>query len=236
MATLRGKSGLVVRAQQFEAGVTKHLANQAQVTFTGGTFTPAQITAKLQSLGALRAAVDAAKASMRARLAEERAETPSLRAFTGALGLYVKAVFGDSPEVLADFGLVPMARASLTVEAKVAASAKRAATRKARATLGPKQKLRNPRRRHRRHPHARHRVREVRTYGMQQNVVAVPASMLTVPLGPPVAAPQVPGEPLREGMYLKDVSVMPKFLQAAPPASSVSAAAPLQVPFEYADT
>jgi hypothetical protein len=52
----------------------------------------------------------------------------------------VKATFGSSPDVLADFGLAPKARAQVTVEAKAVAAAKRKATRAARHTMGPKQK------------------------------------------------------------------------------------------------
>ena len=88
----------------------------------------------------MRSDVDAAKATPRAKVAAERADTPSLRAFTGALVAYVKATLGGSPEVLADFGIVPKARAPLTVEAKATAAAKRAATRAARHTMGTKQR------------------------------------------------------------------------------------------------
>ncbi len=88
----------------------------------------------------LRADVDAAKAATTAKVAAERANMPALRIFTGALVAYVKATFGASPEVLADFGIHPKARAPLTVEQKAAAAAKRAATRKARRTMGSVQK------------------------------------------------------------------------------------------------
>jgi hypothetical protein len=140
MAT-KGKADLVTRAQQLSAGVAKHLANQTQVVFTGGPFTPAQITTRLQSIVTMRADVDAAKATTRAKVAAERADMTSQRAFTGALAAYVKVTFGGSPEVLADFGIAPKARAPLTVEAKAAAAAKRAATRAARGTMGTKQRL-----------------------------------------------------------------------------------------------
>src|SRR5262249_207703 len=53
---------------------------------------------------------------------------------------YVKATYGDSPEVLADFGIHPKAPAQLTVEQKAAKAAKSAATREARHTQGSKQK------------------------------------------------------------------------------------------------
>jgi hypothetical protein len=111
-----------------------------QVVFTGGPYTPAQITSKLQSIVTLRAAVDAAKATSSAKVAAERASMPAQRSFVKALVAYVMATFGDSPEVLADFGIHPKARAQLTVDEKAAAAAKRAATREARHTQGSKQK------------------------------------------------------------------------------------------------
>lgn len=136
----RTKADGVTRATQLIAGVHKHLANQTQIRFAGGTFTPDQITTKLQSVVNLRADVDAAKAATKAKVAAERADTPSLRTFTGALVAFVKATFGDSPEVLADFGITLKARAPQTAQAKTAAAAKRAATRAARHTMGSKQK------------------------------------------------------------------------------------------------
>ncbi len=53
----------------------------------------------------------------------------------------MRCAFGSEPDVLADFGLHPKARAQPTVEAKTAAAAKRKATRAARHTTGPKKKL-----------------------------------------------------------------------------------------------
>jgi hypothetical protein len=89
----------------------------------------------------LRKDVEAAKAVTKARLADEKAQTPSLRTFEAALVTFVRAAFGSSPDVLADFGLhPPKVRAPLTVEAKTAAAAKRKATRAARHTQGAKQK------------------------------------------------------------------------------------------------
>ena len=134
------KEGLVVRAQQLSAGGIKHLGSQTQITFTGGSYTPLQITTKLASVVTLRADVNAAKAMTRAKVATETAGTPSLRAFVDAFTAYVKATFGDQPEVLADFGVSLKTRAPLTVEQKTAAAAKRASTRKARGTTGPKAK------------------------------------------------------------------------------------------------
>jgi hypothetical protein len=137
---LKTKGQVVAAARQFIAGTSKHLGSVAQVTLLGGSLTPGQIESKLQALIDLRSDVDAAKATATAKIANEAAQTPALLALMGALGSYVKATFGSSPDVLADFGLAPKARAQVTVEAKAVAAAKRKATRAARHTMGPKQK------------------------------------------------------------------------------------------------
>jgi hypothetical protein len=136
----KAKGTVVALATQLIAGTNKHFANTAQVMFAGGSFTPAQITAKLQSLVNLRDDVDAAKATTKAKLAAEKTDTPALHTFMGAFVTFVKATFGGQPDVLADFGVHPKVRAPLTVEAKAAAAAKRKATRAARHTMGSKQK------------------------------------------------------------------------------------------------
>jgi hypothetical protein len=54
---------------------------------------------------------------------------------------FLRAAFGNQPDVLADFGLQPKkAATALTTEEKAAAAAKRAATRAKRNTMGPVQK------------------------------------------------------------------------------------------------
>ncbi|MDP8998570.1 MAG: hypothetical protein M3O46_00480 [Myxococcota bacterium] len=141
MATkTHGTSPFVGLARQLIAGTSKHLTNTSQVVLLGSSFTPAQINERLQTLVDLRRDVDAAKAQTKAKLAVERANMPALRTLMDAYKSFLKAVHGNAPDVLADFGLQPKARAQLTVEAKTAAAAKRKATRAARHTTGPKQK------------------------------------------------------------------------------------------------
>ncbi len=112
----------------------------AQVALLGSSLSPAQVTSTLQSLVTLRSDVDASKATTKAKIANEATQMPALRAFMSAFESYVRAAFGSSPDVLADFGITRRAPTPLTVEAKAAAAAKRAATRAARHTLGTKQK------------------------------------------------------------------------------------------------
>jgi hypothetical protein len=135
------KNTVASRAKQLIAGAQKHFSTASSLAFGGGTFTPAQTVASLQTLADLRTAVDDAKAATKAKIAAEAAQAPALTSHMAAFVQYVKATFGNSPDVLADFGLKPKkAAAPLTVDQKAAAAAKRAATRAARHTMGSKQK------------------------------------------------------------------------------------------------
>jgi hypothetical protein len=136
-----GKNTDAVLAKQLVAGAVKHFSTVSSLTIGNGTFTPAQIEASLQTLIDLRTAVDDAKTVAKAKIVAEAAQAPSLRSQMAAFVAYVKATFGNSPDVLADFGLKPKkARTPLTVDQQAAAAKKRAATRAARHTMGSKQK------------------------------------------------------------------------------------------------
>ncbi len=136
----KAKSIGVVRAEQLAAGTQKHLANKGQLEFASATFTPAEITSRLQTLVSLRNEVNAAKAATKAKIAAEKAQAPALHSFIAAYEAFVKATFSNSPDVLADFGISKKARTPIKVEAKTAAVAKRKATRAARNTMGAKQR------------------------------------------------------------------------------------------------
>jgi hypothetical protein len=136
------KSGLsneVSRVKQLITGTKAHYPNGSeQLTIGGATRTVSEFTALLQSFVDLREAVDAAKAASEAKLEAERAQAPSLRGF---IATFVKGTFGNSPEVLADFGIRPRkAPAPLTAEQKAVAVEKRKATRAARHTMGKNQR------------------------------------------------------------------------------------------------
>jgi hypothetical protein len=136
------KSGVAALAVNLAAGTQKYLSTANAILVDGGTFTAAQVIAQLNALADLRKAVDAANAVLKGKRMDESAKAPSLRAFMDAYEGFVRSAFGNQPEVLADFGLAPRkVRAPLTAEKLAAAKAKRAATRKARGTIGKKKIL-----------------------------------------------------------------------------------------------
>jgi hypothetical protein len=135
------KADVAALATKLAAGVQKHFAPTMPIVITEGTFTPTQVAAQLQKLATLRSEVDAAKAVLKGALADEKKEEPALHAFYSAVIAFVRVAYEGSPEILADFGLAPKkVRKSLSGEKQAAAVAKRASTRAARGTMGPKKK------------------------------------------------------------------------------------------------
>ena len=105
----------------------------ASLTISSTAYTPDQITKALGLLVALYAAVDAAKAVVKAKLAAEASQAPALLSLLADLVSYVKLAYAGSPDVLNDFGLLPKTIPTpMTAEQKAVANAKRKATREAR--------------------------------------------------------------------------------------------------------
>ena len=135
------KSSEAVLATKLAAGIQKHFTGTTPILIGGSTFTPAQVTAQLDQLATLRNDVDAARAVLKKKLADEKKQAPVLRPFYISVVAFVRAAYEGSPVVLADFGLTPKkARKSLSSEQRAVAAAKRASTRAARGTMGKKKR------------------------------------------------------------------------------------------------
>ena len=102
-----GKGTRASLAESLIAGVKKHLSTASSLEFDASAYTPAEVEASLQTLADLRAAVEQAQVVAKQRQAEEAAQAPALRAHMAAFVAFVKARFGDRPDILGDFGLVP---------------------------------------------------------------------------------------------------------------------------------
>jgi hypothetical protein len=141
MSTRNTKASETARAQQLIAGMNKHYSNGPSLTFESATYTPQQIVTGLQTLIALRAAVADARSAVKAKLAAEKEQLPSIEAMMAGLVQFLTLTFSKQPDVLADFGLAQKkTRTPLTVEQKAAAKAKREATRAARGITTKKAK------------------------------------------------------------------------------------------------
>jgi len=123
------------------AGINQNFATGTKVPIAGVTYTTAQLTSALQALVTLLTDVSTAEAAYKAKLALEASQAPAVVALVQATKAYVRATVGDQSDVLVDYGMLPRKiPAPLTVAEKAAASLKRAATRKARNTMGSQQK------------------------------------------------------------------------------------------------
>ena len=140
--THTSKSNEAALALKLAAGIEQHFAATSQLFIAEKTLTPAQVAAQLQTLAALRAAVETARAALQGRLADEKREGPALRAFYLSVIGFVRVAYANAPAILADFGLAPKkVKKPLTSEQQAAAAAKNLATREARGTIGKKKKL-----------------------------------------------------------------------------------------------
>jgi len=142
MSKGRGKNDQAAEVQQLILGTKKHYPNaNAQLQIGGVALTVTALTQVMQSFVDQRQAVEASKAATRTKVETERTQAPSQIAVVAAFKTVVRGTFGNSADVLADFGLAPpKARTPLTAEQAAVAVAKRVATRAARLTVGKNQK------------------------------------------------------------------------------------------------
>ncbi len=136
----RNKTSTAVAVGQLIAGAKKHFPDgNQQILLEGASTTIDAVTQGLGSLVQHRADVVAAQATAEAKVAAEDAAMPALIALVSAFKAFVKVSFRTRADTLADFGIkAPKARTPMTAEQKAVAAAKRAATREARGTKGPK--------------------------------------------------------------------------------------------------
>lgn len=130
------KKAEAARATLYVAGFRKHYPNGSQVLTAGGgtvTVTVDQACARLTTTAANRAAVVAARASVKTAVAVEDASLPADIVFMNELEAMLRVQLGADPTAEADFGLAPKkARAPRTAAQRAVSAAKAKATRAAR--------------------------------------------------------------------------------------------------------
>jgi hypothetical protein len=136
------KATKATRVGQLLAGTRKRFPNVSLVlTLDGASVTVDALTKELQGFLDDRAAVVAAQATVKAKVAAEDTRLPGVNALIKAFVAFLRVTFGSDAEALADFGLTPpKAPAPRTGEQMAAAAAKREATRALRGTKTSKQK------------------------------------------------------------------------------------------------
>jgi hypothetical protein len=128
------------RDGQVLTGIRSRLQSGPSLPLAGTTYTMAELEALVQGR------IDAANAAVVARAqwidasAHYEAVSQRATAVVRALRQHVMSLYGQDSPVLSEFGFTPPKPASLTQEQQVARAQKAAATRKARRTMGKKQK------------------------------------------------------------------------------------------------
>jgi len=135
------RSQLQTGGQKVIDGLHKHGSTLTSLVIDGTSYTTAEVIAVVQArVDAFKAAVSS-RATWQASVLADKAERAKTKTFMSGLVQALRVAFGNSVDVLADFGLTPhKARAVRTPEQKAAATAKAKATRAARHTMGRKQK------------------------------------------------------------------------------------------------
>lgn len=128
------------RNKQFIAGIQKRLQNAQQLPIAGTNYTPADLVKLFQSQIDKADAIAPEKGKYHDAVQAYRDLSKQLARIVVGFRAQVRNIFGESSEVLADFGLTPVKTTKPKPATQVQAAAKRVATRKARNTMGKKQK------------------------------------------------------------------------------------------------
>jgi hypothetical protein len=128
------------RNKQFIAGIQKRLQNVSQLPIAGTNYTPADLVKLFQSQIDKADAIAPLKGKYHDAVQAYRDLSKQLARVVIGFRTQVRNIFGDTSEVLADFGLTPVKTTKPKPATQVSAAAKRAMTRKARSTMGKKQK------------------------------------------------------------------------------------------------
>lgn len=142
MSTVSKKRSVRIAGDQsLIAGIQKFLAQYPSLYVGSQSLTPAAIVQVLQNRINTGQAAQTAEAARTAAVKADKDESANTAAFEQSLRAVIHGMFSESPDTLAVFGLKPRQPHKETVAIRAEAVAKAKATRLARHTLGPKQKL-----------------------------------------------------------------------------------------------
>jgi hypothetical protein len=151
------------------SGIDKHLAGEPPIPVGGSTEAPAAVKQSLQNMVNASDATQVARGEWIDASQSEQAMREVVVPLLSALKSFVLLKFGDKDTAtLADFGFTARKQVQTTVDTKATAVEKRAATRTARHTMGPRQKAK------------------------VKGTVAPAAAPAPAPVAAPVAAPATP--------------------------------------------
>jgi hypothetical protein len=134
------KSDLVARLAALVAGLQQHMSGQT-VTLNNGSMSVAAIIALFDSYGTQVTATAKARAAWSQQVeAEQTLDTTRVTPLVDALEDFLRAFYGASSTLLADYGIKPRRPRKVPVATKAKAVAEDLATRAARHTEGPREK------------------------------------------------------------------------------------------------
>jgi hypothetical protein len=137
---MKSKINRTARDQKIIDAIAEHLSGSATITLGGVAYKAKDLQSQFQAeIAAAKTTLSAKTAWDQAVLAEEKTIT-EVTALYKALKAYVIGTYGATSAVVADFGFTPKTTTP-SVATKAQAIEQRAATRKARGTLGKKERL-----------------------------------------------------------------------------------------------
>jgi hypothetical protein len=137
----QNKQEIVAMEQQQLTCVQKHIAKGTTIPVKGKALKQPDIAAAYANHVSLLKQAEAAREKWLALVAQERAAAVALKPITKVVGAYFENTFGEGSEEAIEFGLSARKVTSQKVQEKSLAVAKRLATRKARHTMGKKERL-----------------------------------------------------------------------------------------------
>jgi hypothetical protein len=141
MAAKPNRANTSAHDAQLIVGLKKDIPASTTLLLNAGTYTPPSLSALIQSRIDAANEAEVAKANWLKATQQYAAINTTVTPVVAGFKQYVLNAFGKTSPLLADFGITAPKKAVLTPAQKQAAAAKRAATRKARGTTGPKAKL-----------------------------------------------------------------------------------------------
>ena len=134
------KASSQARDTQVIAGIAAHFTGATKFTFGGVDYKATEIQKLLQSRIDAASATAAARAKWLTAAAAEQEKTTESESVLLALKSHLVTTYGAKSQVVADFGFTPKQKET-TAKTTADAVVKREATRKARGTMGKKEKL-----------------------------------------------------------------------------------------------
>jgi hypothetical protein len=134
------KSTKVERDRGMLAGLKKHASRLDSFAHAPGLESADAVASRFQAHIDALDRVAATHAAWLQAVRDEESMEPEIKKLTERLRLYLSGVFAGSAAFLGDFGLKPRKKARMSVEKMRLTVEKRNATRKARGTMGKRQK------------------------------------------------------------------------------------------------